>query len=254
MKNLSDKSIILSSYSFFLALAAVFAAVAVIFSSPALRMTEEEAARLADSGAVKSKPTLTVIIDAGHGGEDGGAVAADGTCEKDINLEIARRLYLILTSYGIDCRMTRDDDIMLSDGEGGTKKMRDLKRRIAATEGGGCIFLSIHQNKFPDESCRGTQIYYSKNAPESQKLASDLQNAVKTYLQPDNKRQIKPAGSEIFVLDRCTVPAVLAECGFLSNPGELSLLKTEDYQKKLCCVIAFSVAGFLLDGTAPGPS
>ena len=245
MKKISENSIFFGSYTFFLGLAAVIAAVAVIVSSPVLRMTKDQTARLADSEAPSAEKYPRIIIDAGHGGEDGGAVAPDGTCEKDINLNIAKYTYEYLTSLGFDCVLSRDDDVMLSDGEGSTKKMRDLKNRVALTEDGDCIFVSIHQNKFPQDTCSGAQVYYSKNDPKSADLARTAQEYLRRYLQPQNTRQIKPAGSEIFVLDRCAVPAVLIECGFLSNPAELLQLKTDEYQKKLGCVIALSVTDFL---------
>lgn len=249
MKKISERSIFFGSYSFILSMAAVIAAVAVIVSSPVVRMTKEETAYLADSGAQVNAPYPKIIIDAGHGGEDGGAKAADGTLEKDINLNIAKYVYTLLNVLGYDCVLTRDSDVMLSDGEARSRKLRDLKNRVAFTEGGDCIFVSIHQNKFPQSSCSGTQVYYSKNDIRSEKLAAVIRENTQTYLQKNNTRQIKRAGSEIYVLDRCTVPAVLVECGFLSNPAELEQLKTEEYQKKLGCVIALSVVDFMADGS-----
>ena len=247
MKKISENSIFFGSYTFFLGLAAIIAAVAVVVSSPVLRMTREETAYLADSEAQVNAPYPKIIIDAGHGGEDGGAKAADGTLEKDINLTIAKYVYSLLNALGCDCVLTRDSDVMLSDGEARSRKLRDLKNRVAFTESGDCIFVSIHQNKFPQSSCSGTQVYYSKNDTRSEKLAAVIRENTQAYLQKNNTRQIKRAGSEIYVLDRCTVPAVLVECGFLSNPAELEQLKTEEYQKKLGCTIALSVVDFMTD-------
>ena len=227
--------------------AAIFAAVAVVFSSPVFRMTDGDAAKIADSRAVISKKLPAVVIDAGHGGIDGGAVAPDGTCEKDINLDIALMTEAILRSAGIECIMTRISDTMCSDGKGPGGKMSDLSGRVSLTEGRKCVFLSIHQNKFPQESCYGTQVYYSKNDPDSKILADRIQSGVRELLQSGNARQIKAAGSEIYVLDRCTVPAVLVECGFLSNPAELEKLKDPVYREELACVIGASVYGFLTD-------
>ena len=245
MKKISENSIFFGSYTFFLGLAAVIAAVAVVVSSPVLRMTKEETAYLADSEAQVNAPYPKIIIDAGHGGEDGGAKAADGTLEKDINLNIAKYVYSLLNALGLDCVMTREDDVMLSDGEARSRKLRDLKNRVAFTDNGDCIFVSIHQNKFPQDSCSGTQVYYSKNDNRSERLAQAVQECVRTYVQPLNTRQIKPAGSEIFVLDRCRVPAILIECGFLSNPAELPKLKDEKYQKKLACAIVAAVSTYI---------
>ena len=250
MKKITQTRLFIEFSSQFLAFAAVFAAVAVIFSSPSLKMTKEEAARIADSEAVSGESLPVIVVDAGHGGADGGAVAMDGTCEKNINLNIAKDVRALLTSLGFECVMTREDDVMLSDGTGGSAKMSDLKQRVAMTDGKDCIFVSIHQNKFPQDSCSGTQVYYSKNNPGSAVLAEAVQECVRTYIQPLNTRRIKPAGSEIFVLDRCRVPAILIECGFLSNPAELLKLKDGEYQKTLACTIAASVASYAVSGEA----
>ncbi len=250
MKKITQTGLFIEFCSQFLAFAAVFAAVAVIFSSPALRMTREETARIADSEAVSAKSAPVIVIDAGHGGADGGAVASDGTCEKDINLNIAKNVCAMLSSLGFECVMTREDDVMLGGGSGGSAKMSDLKQRVAMTDGKDCVFVSIHQNKFPQDTCSGTQVYYSKNDPRSEKLAQAVQECVRTYIQPGNTRQIKPAGSEIFVLDRCRVPAILIECGFLSNPAELLKLKDEEYQRKIACATAASVASYAVSGEA----
>ena len=208
-------------------------------------MTKEETAKIADSEGISDAGLPVIVIDAGHGGADGGAVAPDGTCEKDINLNIAKDVCAVLTSLGFECVMTREDDVMLGDGSGGSAKMNDLKQRVALTEGKDCVFVSIHQNKFPQDSCSGTQVYYSKNDSRSERLARAVQECVRTYVQPLNTRQIKPAGSEIFVLDRCRVPAILIECGFLSNPAELLKLKDEEYRKKLACAIAAAVSTYI---------
>ncbi len=250
MKKITQTSLFIEFSSQFLAFAAVFAAVAVIFSSPSLKMTKEETAKIADSEAVSVETLPVIIIDAGHGGADGGAVASDGTREKDINLNIAKDVRALLVSLGFECVMTREEDVMLSDGSGGSAKMSDLKQRVALTDGKECIFVSIHQNKFPQDTCSGTQVYYSKNDPGSAVLAEAVQECVRTYIQPLNTRRIKPAGSEIFVLDRCRVPAILIECGFLSNPAELLKLKDEEYQRKIACAIAASVASYAVSGEA----
>ena len=245
MKKITQTSLFIEFSSQFLAFAAVFAAVAVIFSSPSLKMTKEETAKIADSEAVSVETLPVIIIDAGHGGADGGAVASDGTREKDINLNIAKDVRALLVSLGFECVMTREEDVMLSDGSGGSAKMSDLKQRVALTDGKDCIFVSIHQNKFPQDTCSGTQVYYSKNDPNSETLANAVQECVRTYVQPLNTRRTKPAGSEIFVLDRCRVPAILIECGFLSNPAELLKLKDTEYQKKLSCAIAAAVSTYI---------
>ena len=124
-----------------------------------------------------------------------------------------------------------------ADGSSAAKKLADLRARVKMTDGRDCVFISVHQNKFPQAECSGTQVYYSGNDARSARLAEKIRSVCAGYLQPGNVRQTKRAGSEIYVLDRCRCPAVLVECGFLSNPAELEKLKTEEYRKKLAAVI-----------------
>ncbi len=196
--------------------------------------------------AVEEK--VQVIVDAGHGGEDGGCVGADGTPEKDLNLAIAKKVCTILRALGVNAVMSREEDIMLYDmysdlsDYSGVKKTYDLRNRVRlATESEASLFVSIHMNKFPDEKYSGFQTYYSDNDSESVDAAQNIQKAVKELLQKDNERQIKKATSEIYVLHRAKVPSVLCECGFLSNPGELERLKDEKYQKEISFCIAMGI-------------
>ena len=186
---------------------------------------------------------ITVIIDAGHGGFDGGATAEaeSGTVlEKDVNLSIAKRLYFLFRTFGIDCVMTRTEDVMLGEG-----KAFDLKNRLElAKKYENPVFISVHQNKFPDRDCRGLQVYYSKNNGDSEILALFIQNVVRAYLDPQNGRKIKKADSSIYLLDRLTCPAVLVECGFMSNEEELGLLTSAEYQKKLASAIFAATVEF----------
>ncbi len=185
----------------------------------------------------RSFPVL--VIDAGHGGIDGGATSSDGILEKDINLQISKKLARLASAYGIKCVMTRCDDELLGSSSGyGSRKLRDLQARVdIAKENGNCFFVSIHQNKFPIEKYSGLQVYYSPNNDFSQILARNIRDCTRTYLQSDNNREIKRATSSIYVLNNISSPAVLVECGFLSNRSEASLLCDEIYQKKLCAVI-----------------
>ena len=173
---------------------------------------------------------------------DGGAVAEDGTLEKELNLAIAKDVAQILKYNGFRVILTREDDRMLGDGEAGKVKRADLNERLKIAESGeGNVFVSIHMNKYPDSRPKGLQVYYSKNNAESQALAEYIQSTVVSALQTDNKRKVKAAGSEIFILNKATVPAVLIECGFISNAEELALLKSEEYQRELASVIAASI-------------
>ena len=187
-----------------------------------------------------------VVLDAGHGGRDGGAVNKNGALEKDINLSIANMLYDILTLCGKNVVMTRTEDSLVCDEHDpalkGKYKMTDLKNRLSIAESyTDSVFISIHMNNFPIEKYSGLQVYYSKNHADSFALAKLIQDCVRTALQPENDRKVKPAGSNIFLLDRISAPAVLVECGFLSNPGEAEKLADKTYQAQLAAVLADSI-------------
>lgn len=189
-----------------------------------------------------SAEKITVIIDAGHGGEDGGAIGSGNIYEKDINLSIALKIGKKLEENGINILYTRTTDILLYDRNvdfSGRKKALDLAARVkTANETPNCIFVSIHMNSFPQSQYSGLQVYYSKNSKDSQIIAASIQNSVKANLQPQNKRKITEATSRIYLLDRIQAPAVLIECGFLSNPEECRLLTTEIYQNQLAEIIS----------------
>ena len=188
---------------------------------------------------------VTVIIDAGHGGLDGGAHVGS-VFEKDLNLTIARKIADILSCYNIDCVMTRESDVMLANESSSGKKQQDLLNRTKIVKKyEKPVFVSIHMNKFPESRYYGLQVFYSLNDPESKVLAEFIQSNVVTLLQKENNRKIKGAGSSIYVLDRLACPAVLVECGFMSNPQELALLTEDEYQSKLAYVIACSVIDFI---------
>ncbi len=186
-------------------------------------------------------PRPVVILDAGHGGPDGGAVAPDGTPEKEINLSIARKTRDLLSLSGFDVIMTREDDRSIHDPEItgiANQKRSDLYNRLGIiTQHPEAVFLSIHLNRFSQSQYHGAQMFYSPNDPDSSVLAQLLQDGFVQHLQPDNQRQIKPAGEELFLLTQARIPAVLVECGFLSNPQEWENLKDETYQKKIAFVI-----------------
>jgi N-acetylmuramoyl-L-alanine amidase len=190
----------------------------------------------------------TVIIDAGHGGEDGGASSTSGLIEKNLNLEIASLLSEMLTNHGVKVVMTRTDDRLLYDRNvdfEGRKKKLDLAARLeVARTYEESVFVSIHMNSFSDKRYSGLQVWYSQNCPESMVLAQKIQSNARSRLQPSNKRSIKASDSKIFLLDNAISPAVLVECGFLSNPEEENKLNDPEYQRKLCCVIATAVAEF----------
>lgn len=190
-------------------------------------------------------PELTVVLDAGHGGEDGGAESASGILEKDINLAITLRLRDLLEANGISVVLTRSTDVLLYDRNvdyHGRKKALDLAaRRKIGEETENCIFVSIHMNSFPQTQYHGLQVWYSPNHADSVILAETVQELAQSQLQPENDRRIKPATSSIYLLHHLTVPAILVECGFLSNPQEAEMLATPEYQDQLAFLLFLSL-------------
>lgn len=200
----------------------------------------------ADTSIVAQQNTIdipTIIIDPGHGGEDGGASAGENILEKDINLNISLKLRDFLQSNGFDVLMTREIDTAIYDEEtSGTKKRSDLNNRVRLfNSSDNNIVVSIHQNKFVDSKYYGMQVFYSDNDEQNKILAENIRNSVVSLLQPDNKRECKLAGSEIYILDNTNVPAVLVECGFLSNETEASMLNTDEYQNKIAYCIYLGI-------------
>ena len=195
----------------------------------------------------ESKPLI--IIDAGHGGEDGGTQSSTGTLEKDINLSISLKLSLIMSSLGYDTILIRDEDKMIY-GDGCTtqreKKVSDIRNRMAVIdENPDSIFLSIHQNHFSQSKYNGAQVFYSPNNEKSMLIADSVQKSIVNLLQNDNERKIKKSGKEIYLLYHAQSPAVMVECGFMSNPGEALLLNDENYQKKMALAIAAGVSEYI---------
>ena len=185
----------------------------------------------------------TVILDAGHGGEDSGAVGVGGVLEKDLNLSLTVRLRDLLVFEGWRVILTRSDDRLLYDPKINlSHKTQDLKTRLQyEAKYPDAIFVSIHMNQFPAESCKGLQVYYSPNHDASQRLAERMQSDIKSYLSPENHRECKRATTSIFILNRIRIPAVLVECGFISNPEEAALLQTVAYQKQMAAILASSL-------------
>lgn len=203
------------------------------------------------SGTVTDVPEVfTVIIDAGHGGEDGGTQSSDGTLEKDINLQISLKLEKLLKLMGYNTVMIRSEDKLIYTGNPDTtraRKVSDLNNRLeTARLYPDAIFISIHQNYFTQSKYSGAQVFYSPNNENSKLLADSIQSSIISLIQPDNERKIKKSGSDIFLLDRNEIPAVMVECGFMSNPSEALLLKDEDYQKKTALAIADGINQYRL--------
>lgn len=185
-------------------------------------------------------PRQVLIIDPGHGGEDGGAVSVSGQKESDLNLAIARRLDQLMGFYGVQTLMTREDDRSIHDASATTireKKVSDLHNRVALVNGveGGTL-ISIHQNTFPSPKSHGTQVFYADET-RSRPLAQGIQDLVRDRLDSSNTRQAHQIPASVYLMNHITCRAVLVECGFLTNPEEDILLQDGTYQRKLAMVL-----------------
>ena len=195
------------------------------------------------TASVRTVPTL--IIDAGHGGMDSGAVSDSGTRESDINLDIAQRLDMLMGFLGVNTVMTRDSDDLAYSERANTirqKKVEDTRRRvdlINSTE--NAVLISIHQNKYPSGDPFGAQVLYART-PGSQELAKSMQALLISSLNPRSYRVAAPIPGSVYMMNNIKPTALLIECGFLSNSEEEALLKTPEYRLKIAATIA---AGFL---------
>lgn len=188
----------------------------------------------------------TIVIDPGHGGEDGGAVSCTGAKESGINLEIALKLNDLLHLLGYRTRMIRTTDISVytAGNNLAQKKVSDLKERVRIVEETQSpVLVSIHQNTFSDARYSGAQIFYGA-AGESKPLADSLQQSFRDTLNPGSSRQSKQADS-VYLMENIRCTGILVECGFLSNPGEEAKLRSMEYQQKLSAVIASALSNFL---------
>ena len=224
----------------------VFLFLVVFFLSVFIALMVTSTSRVTlQTDAMPVEPLPRVILDAGHGGEDGGAVSADGTSEKAINLSIAQKTNDLLRLFGFETQMTRTDDNDISE-EGDTireRKLSDMKKRLSIfNSSADNTIISIHQNKFSNTTSHGTQVFYAPNNEKSNVLADCIKLSVKSSMQPDNERESKAAGKGIYLLKNTTQPAVIVECGFISNKEECQLLLDQSYQKQMALAIA---TGFL---------
>lgn len=180
-----------------------------------------------------------VLIDPGHGGFDGGAVAEDGTTEKHLNLAISLCLRDMLYVCGVPVEMTRQTDTGLEEDSTTSireKKSSDMHRRLSMYDEASMV-IAVHQNHFSVPKYSGTQLFYSGNHPDSALLAQAVRESVVEWIQPYNTRELKKANDGIFLLHHTATPTVLVECGFLSNPDEREKLKTPAYQQQMAFAV-----------------
>ena len=222
--------------------AALLAGALFLCAFPLLRTPEA-----AEAAAFLPETPVTVILDAGHGGEDGGASTADGVLESGINLEIALRLRDLLAFAGVDTQMIRDADTAVYSGDCRTisqKKVSDLKNRVSmvnTVENG--LLVSIHQNYFEQTKYCGAQVFFAKT-DGSKALAERIQQSLRENVDAANHRQCKPSQS-VYLMEHIECTGVLIECGFLSNYEEAKRLQTDAYQKKLSAAICGAITEYL---------
>ena len=202
------------------------------------RYTEQAFPAVADTG------DRTVILDAGHGGIDAGAIGVNGALEKDLNLAVTLLLAERFREAGVRVILTRTEDaLVLSEGDerSSGRKARDLQGRLAvAKQYPDALFVSIHMNSFPAASCRGLEVHYADDAV-SEAVARSVMGRVKEKLMPDSRRTPKKADDNIYLLANAVTPAVLIECGFLSNAEEAAKLSDKDYQKELSFCLFYAI-------------
>ena len=205
-------------------------------------MLSGKTAHLASSARLTE---YTVVIDAGHGGGDPGKVAGDGCKEKDINLAIAKQVEKKLKSMGIAVLMTREEDEMLHNMGTEENKQRDMQLRCEKiNESHAVCAVSIHQNSYESASAKGAQVFYYSGSEKGQQFAEIMQRQLVQNLDPENTRICKENNS-YYLLRKTSVPLVIVECGFLSNPEEAALLQTKEYQEKAASAICAGIEEYL---------
>lgn len=190
------------------------------------------------------KDRYCVVLDAGHGSPDGGAVGLNGTEEKDINLDVVLKLREILENKGIKVVLTREGDSGIFAPNSQTiheKKVSDMKKRLYIINNSNAdLFISVHMNSFTDSKSNGLHVFYSRNHPQAEETAIRIQEKI-SALTGAKTHAVKTASQSLYLLKNPTPPSVLIECGFLSNPNEEKLLNDENYRAKIAFAIAEAI-------------
>lgn len=190
-----------------------------------------------------------IVVDAGHGGSDPGKIGINGEKEKDLNLQIAKKLKKALEKKGYRVVLTREKDEGLYSKGASSKKVEDMKKRCEIIHKAEPAFtISIHQNSYPQESVKGAQVFYYGQSQEGKELAEVLQKSLIDYLDKENNRSAK-ANESYYLLKKTDSPTVIVECGFLSNRREAALLADEKYQKKIVDAICKGVIKYFKKNT-----
>jgi N-acetylmuramoyl-L-alanine amidase len=197
------------------------------------------------SAGEADKKQITIVIDPGHGGRDPGKVGVNNALEKDINLSVALKLKNLLELNDINVIMTREEDIGLYSAEDPSKKKADLSNRVNIIHSSKADFaVSIHQNSFSEEYCKGAQVFYYGKSAESKQLAELIQSQLKQTITDGNHRQAK-ANNSYYMLTKTQCPLVIVECGYLSNVNEAGLLSEDGYQERMAWGIHLAIMRYI---------
>jgi len=211
-------------------------ALSVILSAVTINMADRADIVPANAVPVSDK---VIVLDAGHGASDGGAIGTTGVAEKDINLKIAQKLQKLLEQTGATVIVTRADDSAIAETKRSDMRLRKNIKETSSAD----IFVSIHMNKFSQSKYSGAQVFYSSD-DKSKALGEAIQASMRNILNPDNNRVAKSAEDSIYILKKSDVPSVIVECGFLSNPEEEELLTQADYQDKVAWSVYAGITSY----------
>ena len=228
-------------------LATVFSVTRFFASSK--KTQDEKSPKMSEDAREEEKDSLVIVLDAGHGGRDPGKVGVDGQLEKDINLEIVMKLKEALekdTELGVKVVLTRSDDMGHYDKDTANKKSADMKKRCEIIEDASPDFVvSIHQNSYHSSSVKGAQVFYYKKSDKGKLLANKIQTQLVASLSEGNKGRVEKANDNYYLIMNVKCPAVIVECGFLSNEEEAKLLEDDEYQKKITKAIVDGIRDYL---------
>lgn len=223
----------------------VFAVLLLVAMVMIARESVELASVLGDNTKVVTDTENMVVIDAGHGGIDPGKVGINDALEKDINLQIALKLARNLEANGVNVVMTRTTDKGLYNENDSNKKVQDMKKRLSIIEEANPILaISVHQNSYPDESVCGPQVFYYKDSLEGEVAAKIMQKQLIASLKPEKKREVK-SNNTYYLLKKTSVPLLIVECGFMSNPSEADMLTTDKYQEQVAWAIYMGIMQYI---------
>lgn len=227
-------------------------AMTIIILLSVVLLSRREAVIFTEATTVKTINPNCIVIDAGHGGDDPGKIGINKALEKDINLAIAEKLKALLEIQDYEVVMTRTTPESLAQPGSGNMKVEDMRKRVdIITEAMPIFTVSIHQNSYPEEYVKGSQVFYYKQSTEGEALAKTIQESMVTRLCPENHR-VEKANESYYLLKKTPTPTVIVECGFLSNWEEAEKLCTDEYQNQVAWAIHMGILQYLNNRNSSG--